>query len=86
MKRDLYRFAKARRYGERIQLAEGEWYLKYNNAVYKTKHFVDDGQGGLKVTAPEGYVAVDHIGDGVKLVDRLEFSRANFAMDKGFTK
>jgi hypothetical protein len=59
---------------------------KYNAAIYKTKHFVDDGQGGLKVTAPEGYVAVDHIGNGVKLVDRLEFSRANFAMDKGFTK
>tara|TARA_R110002050_G_scaffold41531_10_gene100659 strand:- start:2075 stop:4615 length:2541 start_codon:yes stop_codon:yes gene_type:complete len=59
---------------------------KYNNAVYNTKHFVDDGQGGLKVTAPEGYVAVDRIGNGVKLVDRLEFSRANFAMDKGFTK
>ena len=35
MKKDLYRFAKARRYGERIQLAEGEWYLKYNNAIYK---------------------------------------------------
>jgi len=59
---------------------------KYNNAVYNTKHFVDDGQGGLKVTAPEGYVAVDHIGNGVKLVDRMTFSRANFAMDKGFTK
>lgn len=59
---------------------------KYNNAVYNTKHFVDDGQGGLKASSPEGYVAVDHIGNGVKLVDRLEFSRANFAMDKGFTK
>ena len=59
---------------------------KYNNAVYNTKHFVDDGAGGLKVTAPEGYVAVDRIGNGVKLVDRMEFSRANFAMDKGFTK
>jgi len=59
---------------------------KYNNAIYNTKHFVDDGQGGLKVTAPEGYVAVDRIGNGVKLVDRMEFSRANFAMDKGFTK
>jgi hypothetical protein len=59
---------------------------KYNNAVYKTKHFKDDGQGGLEVTAPEGYVAVDHIGNGVKLVDRIEFSRANFAMDKGFAK
>jgi len=59
---------------------------KYNNAVYNTKHFVDDGKGGLRVTAPEGYVAVDHIGQGVKFVDRVEFSRANFAMDKGFTK
>ena len=59
---------------------------KYNNAIYTTKHFVDDGKGGLRVTAPEGYVAVDRIGNAVKFVDRVEFSRANFAMDKGFTK
>ena len=31
-----------------------------------------------KTTAPEGYVAVSRAGDAVKLVDRLEFSRANF--------
>ena len=30
MKRDLYRFAKARKYGERIILWEDEWYRKYN--------------------------------------------------------
>lgn len=59
---------------------------KYNNAVYNTKHFKDDGRGGLVATAPEGFVAIDRFGQGVKLVDRLEFSRANFAMDKGFTK
>jgi len=59
---------------------------KYNNAVYNTKHFIDDGSGDLVVTNPEGYVAVDHIGNGVKFVDRLEFSRANFLMDKGFKK
>ena len=59
---------------------------KYNNAIYNTKHFVDDGKGGLRVTAPEGYVAVDRIGNGVKFVDRVEFSRANFQMDKGFKK
>ncbi len=59
---------------------------KYNNAISITKHFKDDGQGGLIVTAPEGYVAVDRTGQGVKFVDRIEFSRANFAMDKGFTK
>jgi len=56
---------------------------KYNNAVYNTKHFVDDGSGDLVVTNPEGYVAVDHKGNGIKFVDRLEFSRANFAIDKG---
>ena len=59
---------------------------KYNNAVYATKHFVDDGSGDLKVSNPEGYVAVDFAGNGVKFVDRLEFSRANFMMDKGFKK
>jgi hypothetical protein len=56
---------------------------KYNNAVYNTKHFVDDGSGDLVATNPEGYVAVDHEGNGIKFVDRLEFSRANFMIDKG---
>jgi len=56
---------------------------KYNNAVYNTKHFVDDGSGDLVASNPEGYVAVDHRGNGIKFVDRLEFSRANFAVDKG---
>ena len=55
---------------------------KYNNAVYNTKHFVDDGSGDLVATNPEGYVAVDHAGNGIKFVDRLEFSRANFMVDK----
>ena len=55
---------------------------KYNNAVYNTKHFVDDGSGDLVATNPEGYVAVDHTGNGIKFVDRLEFSRANFLVDK----
>ena len=34
---------------------------------------------GFKVTAPEGFVAVDHTkNQALKLVDRLEFSRQNF--------
>ena len=42
---------------------------------------------GYKVTAPEGFVAIDHIGKALKLVDRLEFSRANFsANDKSWVK
>jgi hypothetical protein len=52
---------------------------KYNNAVYTTKHFIDAGDGTLKVTAPEGYVSISRDGNAVKLVDRLEFSRANFS-------
>jgi len=33
---------------------------------------------GFRVTGPEGFVAISHAGRMVKLVDRLEFSRANF--------
>jgi|TARA_E500000318_G_scaffold111393_1_gene129828 hypothetical protein len=40
---------------------------------------------GYKVTAPEGFVAVDK-GNAVKLVDRLEFSRANFTAEKDWVK
>lgn len=36
---------------------------------------------GFEVTAPEGYVAIDHKGGAVKLVNRLTFSRANFSAD-----
>ena len=40
---------------------------------------------GYRVTAPEGYVAVDNVAGAVKLVDRLEFSRQNFTMPKGWS-
>jgi hypothetical protein len=37
---------------------------------------------GFTVTGQEGYVAIDHTGkNAVKIVDRLEFSRANFSPD-----
>ena len=38
-------------------------------------------ENGYKVTAPEGFVAIKS-GKALKLVDRLEFSRANFTADK----
>lgn len=42
---------------------------------------------GFKVTNPEGFVAVDKIkGNAVKLVDRLEFSHANFTAQKAWDK
>ena len=58
-------------------------------AVYNIETFaIDDSACCTKrlylvASNPEGYVAVDHEGNGVKFVDRLEFSRANFMVDKG---
>jgi len=43
--------------------------------------FINTGNG-YKATAPEGFVAVDHIGNAVKLVDRLTFSHYNFNITK----
>lgn len=43
-------------------------------------------ENGYKVTQPEGFVAIDKLGKAVKLVDRLEFSRANFNAAKNWTK
>ena len=43
-------------------------------------------ENGYRVTAPEGFVAIDQTGNAVKLVDRLEFSRANFNAAKDWTK
>lgn len=44
---------------------------------------------GFKVTDQEGFVAIDHMSnDAIKIVNRLEFSRANFSKDviKGWQK
>lgn len=43
---------------------------------------------GFETTEQEGYVAIDRIGQAVKIVDRLEFSKANFSPDvlKGWQK
>jgi len=42
---------------------------------------------GFKITAPEGFVAVDRIkGSALKLVDRLEFSHQNFTAAKNWSK
>jgi hypothetical protein len=44
-------------------------------------------ESGFKITAPEGFVAVDKIkGNALKLVDRLEFSQANFNAAKNWSK
>ena len=43
--------------------------------------FIEQPDGSFKVTDPEGFVIVDQIGRAMKIVDRLEFSAANFAKD-----
>jgi len=56
--------------------------LSQNKTFLKTKH-------GFRVTGQEGYVAIDTLGgDAVKIVDRMEFSFANFSPDilKGWDK
>ncbi len=41
---------------------------------------------GYRVTQPEGFVVVDHVGKAVKLVDRLEFAHQNFTAAKNWDK
>ena len=45
-------------------------------------------KNGFRVTNPEGFVAIDKVEGAVKLVDRLQFSYANFSPDilKGWQK
>lgn len=68
--------------------------VRAKNMIVRKLQSVQDSVGtylrtdatGLKVTAPEGFVAIDHIGNAVKLVDRLEFSQANFNATKNWSK
>ena len=41
-------------------------------------------ENGYKITAPEGYVAIQEGSNAVKLVDRLSFSVANFNVEKNW--
>lgn len=66
---------------EKIAEIKKIFITKYTNAV-KSKQFIAQPDGTLKVTKPEGFVAVDHVGNSIKLVDRLEFSRANFSVSR----
>jgi hypothetical protein len=55
------------------------------NQIQSIGHFIRT-PNGFRVTNPEGYVAVDRVRGAVKLVDRLEFSRANFTIAKDWVK
>ena len=53
-------------------------FIKKLNNIESVAHFFREPDGSYTATHPEGYVAVDHVGNAVKFVDRLEFSRRNF--------
>lgn len=57
------------------------------NRASSLNHFLRT-ESGFKITAPEGFVAINSDGNAVKLVDRLEFAAANFSKDvlKGWQK
>ena len=58
------------------------------NKLNSTKTFLKT-RNGYQTTGQEGYVAIDKLGgDAVKIVDRMEFSYANFSPDilKGWDK
>ena len=58
------------------------------NKLNNTKTFLKT-RNGYETTGQEGYVAIDKLGgDAVKIVDRMEFSYANFSPDilKGWDK
>lgn len=55
---------------------------KLNN-IESIAHFYKTADG-YEAGSPEGYVAIDHVGGAVKIVDRLEFSRRNFTTPKDF--
>ena len=58
---------------------------KLENVQGMTSTFVRT-DNGYRITKPEGFVAIDRFNNekGLKLVNRLEFSRANFNVDKNW--
>jgi hypothetical protein len=61
-----------------------DFLIKKMSEIQSIGHFLKTSTG-YKVTSPEGYVAVDKVAGAIKLVDRMEFSRANFTMPKGWS-
>jgi len=53
--------------------------------IQGTRTFLKTAEG-YQVTSPEGFVAIDHVGNAVKLVDRMVFSKSNFTAAKSWDK
>lgn len=59
--------------------------LKKLSEISQIPTFIET-PNGYEVTGEEGFVAVDRMGNALKLVDRLEFSRLNFGSGKPGSK
>jgi len=59
--------------------------LKKLSEIRQIPTFIET-PNGYEVTGEEGFVAVDRLGNALKLVDRLEFSRLNFGSGKPGSK
>lgn len=59
--------------------------LKKLSEISQIPTFIET-PNGYQVTGEEGFVAVDRLGNALKLVDRLEFSRLNFGSGKPGSK
>ena len=66
--------------GYKSLMTAKEQIIKRLNKIEGVGTFIED-ETGYRVTAPEGFVAIKD-GTALKLVDRLEFSRANFTVAK----
>jgi len=58
--------------------------VKKLNGAQSIPTFIET-EKGFKITDPEGFVAIDKEGNAVKLVNRMEFSTANFNAVKDWT-
>ena len=67
-----------------LRVAKEEVVKKLEKVKSSVASFIKTSDG-YKVTAPEGFVAIDRVGNALKLVDRMEFSRANFTVAKSWT-
>ena len=56
-------------------------FQKKMRSIRAMDSFIEQPDGSFRVTDPEGFVIVDHMGNAMKIVDRLEFSAANFVKD-----
>jgi len=75
---NLFKFIKS------VKFIKDIFIQKYNDIVrhQSIKSYLIQPNGDIVATNPEGYVAFDSDQNGIKFVDRLEFSRANFTLPK----